>query len=171
MKSFPTFNINISYTYNKKASPITIKDCLENEKTNNGESIQFYCDICNSYMKSKMVNYQFYKTNNKIIFLLDRDACFNNSNNSVNIPFKIDDILDMKNYMIDSKQGFKYELIGIISSEIKEKRYVCFSKMYINQKWYLYIDELTEQKTIEEIITEHNNGKYIPYTLMYSKIN
>ena len=171
MKSFPTFNINISYTYNKKASPITIKDCLENEKTNNGESIQFYCDSCNSYMETKMIKYQFYKTNNKLIFLLDRDACFNNSNNSVNIPFKIDEILGMKNYMIDSRQGFKYELIGIISSEIKEKRYVCFSKMYINQKWYLYIDELTEQKTIEEIINEHNNGKYIPYTLMYSKIN
>lgn len=78
---------------------------------------------------------------------------------------------DNKNlFNFSNKNNLNYELIGIISYEIEKNKYVCFLKSYYNQKWYLYIDEYTEEKNLSQILNEHNNGKYAPYTLMYSRI-
>ena len=89
------------------------------------------------------------------------------------VPFQIDEKIDLEDYMFNPNINDKYELTCVISSEIEEKRYVCFLKSYINNKWYLYVDEsIEERNNIEDILNEHNNKfKYIPYILMYSKIS
>ena len=177
IKTFPTFELNISYAYQKMMPSgnriISLKDCLDNEKSSKDKSLKFYCDVCNSYRVSKEVNYQFYKINDKIIFLLDRGEGFDDDNFPLNIIFKIESIIDLNEYMLNPNLSSKFVLTGIISLESKEKRFVCFSKSFMNDKWYLYLDEYTEEKNcIEDILTEHNDKwKYIPYVLMYSKIN
>ena len=174
IKSFSTYELDICYAFQKKLSLnertiLTIKDCLDNEK-----AIKFYCDICKSYMKARRIYNKFYELNNKIIFLLGRDASFDENNYSIKIPFKIEEKINMIDYIIFPKSNckYEYELICIISSEIKEKRFVCFSKSYINNKWYLYIDELIEERNnIEDVLDENNNkNTFVPYILMYSKV-
>ena len=177
MKSSPTFELNITDAYENKVSPggnkiISLQECLNNETINNKKSILFYCNSCSSYINSNKVLYQFYKIGDKLIFLLERDSLEkgNNNNKSNNIIVNIDENINMKDYVCSGDKYLNYELIGIISSEIEQNRYVCFLKSYYNQKWYLYIDEYTEEKKLSDILNEHNNGKYAPYTLLYSRI-
>ena len=185
IKSFPTFELNITEAYKNKISPggnkiISLQNCLDNETINSNKSILFYCTICNSYIFSNKVIYQFYKLGDKLIFLLERNSDkTGNNNKSNNIILNIDEKINMNIYSYsDNKNLFNcsntnnlnYELIGIISYEIEKNKYVCFLKSYYIQKWYLYIDEYTEEKNLSQILNEHNNGKYAPYTLMYSRI-
>ena len=177
MKSFPTFELNITDAYENKVSPggnkiISLQECLNNETINNKKSILFYCNSCSNYTTSNKVLYQFYKMGDKLIFLLERDSLEkgNNNNKSNNIIVNIDEKIYMKDYAYSDKINLKYELIGIISSEIKQNRYVCFLKSFYNQKWYLYIDEYIEEKKLSDILNEHNNEYYAPYTLLYSRI-
>lgn len=177
-KSFSTFELNISETFQKimesENRTLSLKTCLDNEKTKiiNGMPFKFYCDVCNSYKTTKEINYLFYEINDKIIFLLNHDPGFDQDNLSFNIDFKIDEKIDLKEYMSNPNSNSIFELTGIISAEIKEKNFVCFSKSFINNKWYLYSDECTEEKkNFEDILKDHGNkGKYIPYMLMYNKI-
>ena len=177
LKSFPTFILDIGDVYSEIISSgkklFSLKDCLDFEINKNRNLLKFYCDSCHSYKESKSVNYKFNETNKKLIFLLKRDAGFNKDNYSMKVPFQIDEKIDLKDYMFNPNINDKYELTCVISSEIEEKRYVCFLKSYINNKWYLYVDEsIEERNNIEDILNEHNNKfKYIPYILMYSKIN
>ena len=176
IKSFSTYELNICSAYQKIMTPnekrdLFLKDCLNNEKINEEKPFKFYCNICKAYKITKEIYFQFYEIKDKIIFLLDRDSIFDENKLSLIIPFKLEETINMGEYMFIDNNTSKYELTGIISGEIKEKRYVCFSKSCVNNKWYLYIDEYTEKKNIKDILDEHNDKlKYIPYILMYSKI-
>ena len=183
MKSFPTFELNITEAYEKTPRGnkiISLQECLKNETINNNKSIQFYCTICKNYIISNKVLCQFYKLSDKLIFLIERNSDIKRNNHqSKNIILNINEKINMKSYSYsDSKNLFNnsnknnlnYELIGIISYEIDKNRYVCFLKSYYNQKWYLYIDEYTEEKNLSQILNEHNNGKFATYTLLYSRI-
>ena len=179
LKSFSTFELHISETFQKimesENRTLSLKTCLDNEKIKmmNGNPFKFYCDVCNSYKTTKEISYSFYEINDKIIFMLDHDPGFDSDNFSFNIDFKIDEKIDLEKYMLNPNPNSKFELTCIISAEIKEKKYVCFSKSFINGKWYLYSDEYTEEKNnIGDIIKDHGNKrKYIPYILMYNKIH
>ena len=180
IKSFTTYELNICSALQNIMSPkrkhnmITLKDCLDKEKINEGKPFKFYCKICEEYKIAKEIYHQFYEIKDKIIFLLDRDSILDENKLSVKIPFKLDEIIDMSEYLFINNNSInnpKYELTCVISGETKEKRYACFSKSFMNNKWYLYIDEYTEEKNIKEILDDHNNKcKFIPYILMYSKI-
>ena len=178
-KSFSTFELNISETFQKimesENRTLSLKTCLDNEKIKmmNANPFKFYCDFCNSYKTTKEISYSFYEINDKIIFMLDHDPGFDSDNFSFNIDFKIDEKIDLEKYMLNPNPNSKFELTCIISAEIKEKKYVCFSKSFINGKWYLYSDEYTEEKNnIGDIIKDHGNKrKYIPFILMYNKIH
>ena len=180
IKSFTTYELNICSALQNIMSPkrkynmIALKDCLDKEKINEGKPFKFYCKICEEYKIAKEIYHQFYEIKDKIIFLLDRDSILDENKLSVKIPFKLDEIIDMSEYLFINNNSInnpKYELTCVISGETKEKRYACFSKSFMNNKWYLYIDEYTEEKNIKEILDDHNNKcKFIPYILMYSKI-
>ena len=185
IKSFPTFELNITEAYINKISPggnktISLQECLGNETINNNKSILFYCTICNSYIFSNKVLYQFYKLGDKLVFLIERNSDIKGNNNkSNNIILNINEKIDMKYYSYSynknlfdcsNTNNLNYELIGIISFEIEKNIYTCFLKSYYNQKWYLYIDEYTEEKELSQILNMHNNGKYAPYILLYSRI-
>ena len=97
----------------------------------------------------------------KIIFLLDK--------NESNIPFKIEQTIDLKEYAFNPQKNFKYDLRGIISYDNNKKIFVAFIKSHINKKWYLYMDEIVEEKNdINEVLNDNNN-KYVHYSLMYAQ--
>ena len=174
-KSFSTFQLNICNLYQKNKSPggkifLSLYDCLDDEINNNGKSFKFYCDNCHSYIMSNIIHYKFTKTNKKLIFLLQQEIKFYNDTYSAQLRFKLDEKINIKKYLDNLNNDCKYELIGIISANIGGCDCVCFLKSYYNQKWYLYLDEYTEEKGFDDILKLHYNGKYAPFTLMYSKI-
>ena len=165
-KNYLTFHLNIAElsekNHIKEKNNITLQDCLKEEFNKN--NIKFLCEKCSSY-QSFNISYKFYEIGKKIIFILDRD-------NSDNISFIVEEKFDFKNYLNKAKNNTPYELCGIISKENhRDKLFVAFIKSHINKKWYLYMDEkVEEKKDINEVLNNNNNGKYIPYTLMYSQI-
>ena len=174
MKSFPTFNLNITEANeNFKLSigfkEISLLDCIKSETIENNKSIKFYCGICNNYIESKKVLYQFYSLSDKLIFILEQKETRGNEYKK-NIPLKINKIINLEEYAYPKNIQFNYELIGIISSEIGQN-YVCFLKSYYNNKWYLYNNEQTEEKDLKDILNGHNNGNLKPHTLLYSRID
>ena len=174
MKSFPTFNLNITETNENFKSSIGFKeisllDCIKSETIENNKSIKFYCGICNNYIESKKVLYQFYSLSDKLIFIIEQKETRGNEYKK-NIPLKINKIINLEEYAYPKNIQFNYELIGIISSEIGQN-YVCFLKSYYNNKWYLYNNEQTEEKDLKDILNGHNNGNLKPHTLLYSRID
>ena len=174
MKSFPTFNLNITEANENFKSSIGFKeisllDCIKSETIENNKSIKFYCGICNNYIESKKVLYQFYSLSDKLIFILEQKETRGNEYKK-NIPLKINKIINLEEYAYPKNIQFNYELIGIISSEIGQN-YVCFLKSYYNNKWYLYNNEQTEEKDLKDILNGHNNGNLKPHTLLYSRID
>ena len=168
-QNFFTFRLNPNdienYCNPNEIKNITIMDCLKNESCKN--NINYYCPKCNSY-KLFDIYYKFYEIGKKIIFLIDRDT----NNISSKIHFEVEEKIDLKEYIYKNRKKAKYELCGIISlDKNKENNFVSFIKCHLNQKWYLFIDDIyVEKKNINEILNDNNNGKYIPYTLMYSEI-
>lgn len=174
MKSFPTFTLNITEANENFKSSIGFKeisllDCIKNETIENKKSIKFYCGICNNYIESKKVLYQFYSLSDKLIFIIEQKETRGNEYKK-NIPLKINKIINLEEYAYPKNIQFNYELIGIISSEIGQN-YVCFLKSYYNNKWYLYNNEQTEEKDLKDILNGHNNGNLKPHTLLYSRID
>lgn len=174
MKSFPTFNLNITEANENFKSSIGFKeisllDCIKSETIENNKSIKFYCGICNNYIESKKVLYQFYSLSDKLIFIIEQKETRGNEYKK-NIPLKINKIINLEEYAYPKNIQFNYELIGIISSEIGQN-YVCFLKSYYNNKWYLYNNEQTEEKDLKDILNGHNNGNLKPHTLLYSRID
>ena len=174
MKSFPTFNLNITEANENIKSSIGFKeisllDCIKSETIENNKSIKFYCGICNNYIESKKVLYQFYSLSDKLIFIIEQKETRGNEYKK-NIPLKINKIINLEEYAYPKNIQFNYELIGIISSEIGQN-YVCFLKSYYNNKWYLYNNEQTEEKELKDILNGHNNGNLKPHTLLYSRID
>ena len=174
MKSFPTFNLNVTETNENFKSSIGFKeisllDCIKSETIENNKSIKFYCGICNNYIESKKVLYQFYSLSDKLIFIIEQKETRGNEYKK-NIPLKINKIINLEEYAYPKNIQFNYELIGIISSEIGQN-YVCFLKSYYNNKWFLYNNEQTEEKDLKDILNGHNNGNLKPHTLLYSRID
>lgn len=167
-----TFQLNICDILNNNfpniLQNITLKDCLQNEFHKN--NIIHFCKNCNSN-QSFDIYYKFYEIGKKIIFLLDRD----DSDFSKNIPYIVEEKIDFKDYKFDSRNNSIYELCGIISLEDNNNKnnkiFVTFIKSNINKKWYLCMDaKIEEKKDIKEVLNINNYRKYIPYTLMYTKI-
>ena len=163
-KNYSTFQLNINEiarlkknnSKKKDTKSISLLDCLGINKNN----INLFCENCNSYELFN-TSQKFYELGKKIIFLLDK--------NESNIPFKIEQTIDLKDYAFNPQKNFKYDLRGIISYDNNKKIFVAFIKSHINKKWYLYMDEIVEEKNdINEVLNDNNN-KYVHYSLMYAQ--
>jgi hypothetical protein len=65
----------------------------------------------------------------------------------------------------------KYNIIGIVSLAMRERKYVSFSKSLIDEQWYLYNDQSVSQINIDFIkksIEDYNF--YFPCILFYHEV-
>ena len=73
----------------------------------------------------------------------------------------------MDKYIEDSNRK-KFELIGIVSINLDENKYISFCESQQKNEWYLYNDEKVSKVDINEILNKHNEYKnLIPCILVY----
>ena len=103
------------------------------------------------------------------IFLLNRGINFDKANYLITIPFKVEEIIKIDNYLFN-RETKQYELTGIISICLKEDKYICFCKSFIDNKWYFYDDETILEQDFNYIELNTKNNNIIPYILLYKRI-
>ena len=169
--SFNTFNLDLEATQNFiKANEINIYDSLKNYKE--PKNFKTFCESCqeneNMISKSKI-----FLTSHVLIFLLNRDIDFSDKNDLLKIKFNIDEKIDLNDFIDEDHSPKKYQLIGIISIYLKEKRYVNFCESPVDKKWYFYNNEKkVEDINLQEVLKIHNkdDNEFIPTILVY-KVN
>ena len=173
--TFNTFNLDIVKCYNKKISQnanneISLKDCLDIFQKETFQNLR--CEICNNTFQKMLCLKRIFNTPNTFIFLLDRGVNFDNVNNLLYLPFKIEEEIDLdNNYIMNQKSSKRYKLTGIVSIFLKEKKYVSYCISPISKEWYFYNDEKVEDADINNIIQVHNIAQqFVPCVLAYKAI-
>ena len=168
LKKFNSFILNISGCYSSKKEKITITDCLKYQYE---EPKRPECQNC--HRKRFFVYSKIYSSPNIFLFLIDRGIDFNlNKNELLKIPLIIEDHLDLEDFIEKKDTPTKFELIGIVSILIKNKKYVSMCKSPIDNNWYNYNDEEVQQIEHTKVIELCNNSNmYIPCILIYKAIN
>ena len=166
--TYNTFELYILESYKIKKNPIKINDCLE--YYNNSKSINIPCRFCR---ESKIIySSNIFSSPLTFIFLLDRK---NFDKNLINIPFYIEENINLYNLVENKEAPKNYQLTGILSISREKTKYVSFCMSPVDKQWYLYDDETIEVKNLSNILQEHNNNsnnnnKYIPCILVYKAI-
>ena len=169
--SYNTFSLDIQKSYqfiknnkNNSNNYLTIYDCLEFYRNKKRE--EFKCNNCNN---KEMDNIQkIFSSPNNFVFLMDRREILDDINKLLEIPFHLDDKIDLNNFIENDNVPKEYELIVVVSFCIKEKKYVSYCRSPVDKMWYFYKDEFNKKVDIEEEINRHNNYKeFIPYILIY----
>ena len=108
-----------------------------------------------------------YSTPSYFIFSLNREG--NPAQNLLNIPFIIEENINLQPFIVEKQCFSKFKLQGIVSISSKQNnKYVCFGKSPVNDKWYLYNDDKVDISDINNILNLHNqNFDYIPCILLY----
>ena len=166
--SFNTYDLDIKRAYayylNNGKNYINIYNCLSyGEMTKQCKS---YCYNC----KSRAINNKqsrIYSPPNVFIFLLDRGNDFNQNYN--HIPFIVDGKIDLSNFIIRQNTPMQYRLTGIVSFNLKEKKYVSYCESPIDSNWYWYNDEKVNLVFCKDILNNIND-KDIPCILYYKSI-
>ena len=168
--NFYTFNIyelDISGAFQlKNKQRITIYDCLYYQQSPKRQN--FYCRCCNRYTQLENTS-KIYCSPNAFIFSLDRKYL---DNNYLNIPFYVQEKIDLNNFIEYDKAPKQYILIGIVSFGRQEKDYVSFCMSPVDKQWYYYCNENIQNAQLNTILNIHNNNMaYIPCILLYMRIN
>ena len=148
---------------NKKYNnaPFTLTDCLncQNQKIKN-----LFCEKCQNYQQFQ-INKNIFSSPVYFIFSLDRG---NLDQNLLNIQFKLEEKIDLIQYL-DNKGAFsKYQLSGVVSVYLNKNKYVCFGKSPVDKQWYIYDDNIVSNTNINEVINYNSNYGYVPCILLYS---
>ena len=166
--SFHTYDLDIKYTYEYYSKTgknyIDIYDCLSYGSML--KQSKSYCYNC----KSRAINYKqsrIYSPSNVFIFLLDRGINFNQ--NYFHIPFKVEEKINLSNFVIKKNIPIQYGLTGIVSFNLQEQKYASYCQSPIDSNWYLYNDEKVNLVSYEDILN-NKNGNDIPCILYYKSI-
>lgn len=164
-KSFNTFDLNISkYNKSDNKNNLTIYECLK--KLSQIDNI-IYCQECKDKMKFVILN-RIYSSPNIFIFILDRK---NMDEELIKISFNIEEKIDLNSFIEDKNSPKKYELIGVVSISMREKKYIAFSRSPINKNWYLFNDSEVHPIDLNFVIKSHNRFNfYTPCILFYESI-
>ena len=160
---FPLFELGIaeSFAYFKKG--LTIYDCLKFYEIPKKQKI--FCEKCKKY-NDKLISSKIFSPANIFIFSLNRK---NLDQNLMKIPFKIDNEIDIGNFM--EMKGFQsqYELIGIVSFYTAQQKYISICMSPVDNRWYIYNDESIQSIPLKIAIDYHNgeNSQFIPCILAY----
>ena len=158
---FETLELDIVSAYQKYNAPLNLCQTLfyQNQKNQ-----KIYCLREQQYTMANVTS-KIYSPN-YFIFSLNRG---NFDTNLMKIPFNLEQEIDISK-LLDNPQSYKkFELIGVVSiSTAENKKYVCFGRSPVNYKWYLYNDDHSAENTdINNVVSVHNSGQYIPCILMY----
>ena len=161
--NFETLDLDILGTFQKNSyAPISILSCLNYQSQ---KSQNIFCQKCQKYTQFQ-INTKIYSSPINFIFTLNRGYPDQNQN-LLNIKFMVEEKIDIGQYLENKKAFTKFELIGIVSYYMQEKKYVCFGKSPADKKWYLYNDEKVMDTNNNEVINSNNNMEYIPCILLY----
>ena len=164
---FQTFNtiqldsLNFKKTIGKNS--ITIFDCLNYELKLNKKII---CKYCNKNAHIKNISY-IYSSPKIFVFLLN-SGDFNEE--LLDLNFNLETTINLNKYIENKQSPKKYELIGIISIDINNKKYLNYCKSFEDKNWYFYYDEDVAQIQEKQVVMD-NNGKFIPSVLFYRSID
>ena len=161
--NFETLDLDILGTFQKNSyAPISLLSCLNYQSQ---KSQNIFCQKCQKYTQFD-INTKIYSSPINFIFTLNRGYPDQNQN-LLNIKFMVEEKIDIGQYLENKKAYTKFELIGIVSYYMQEKKYVCFGKSPADKKWYLYNDEKVMDTNNNEVINRNNNMEYIPCILLY----
>jgi hypothetical protein len=166
--SFNTFDLDIKNTYeyflNNEKNFININDCFSYGAM--PKKCNSYCYNCK---KRAIINRQsrIYSSPNVFIFLLDRGIEFNQ--NYIHIPFRVEEKIDLTNFIIKQNTSMQYKLTGIVSFNREEQKYVSYCQSPIDSNWYWYNDEKVNLVFCEDILNNKNDNE-IPCILYYKTI-
>ena len=161
--NFETLDLDILGTFQKNSyAPISLLSCLNYQSQ---KSQNIFCQKCQKYTQFQ-INTKIYSSPINFIFTLNRGYPDQNQN-LLNIKFMVEEKIDIGQYLENKKAFTKFELIGIVSYYMQEKKYVCFGKSPADKKWYLYNDEKVMDTNNNEVINSNNNMEYIPCILLY----
>ena len=161
--NFETLDLDILGTFQKNSyAPISLLSCLNYQSQ---KSQNIFCQKCQKYTQFQ-INTKIYSSPINFIFTLNRGYPDQNQN-LLDIKFMVEEKIDIGQYLENKKAYTKFELIGIVSYYMQEKKYVCFGKSPADKKWYLYNDEKVMDTNNNEVINRNNNMEYIPCILLY----
>ena len=150
---------------------MTIKDCIRFQYEEPEKTKLLICPNCHRRQKV-FVYSKIYSSPNIFLFLIDRGIDFNQYKNKLlKIPLIIEDQLDLDNFIEKKNNPTKYELIGIVSILIKDKKYVSMCKSPIDNNWYYFNDLKVQEIIYDNVINSNNNNNYyVPCILVYKSI-
>ena len=171
--SFSTFNFDIAKAYvenfQKGINDINVYDCLNKYQEVSYKNLK--CEKCNNSFQKIAEQSKIFSISHHLIFQLDRGLNFDKANTLMNILFSVEKEINLSNYIKNPLAPKHYELTGIVSIFLKEKKYVCYSKSPIDNNWYYYNDENIQYTELKIVLEEHNSiDKYIPCILIYKSI-
>jgi len=167
---FNTYDLDIKNTYEyylkNGKNNINLYDCLfYGSIPKSGNSYCYNCKNTTNYFRQSRI----YSPPNVFIFLLDRGIDF--SQNIIHIPFKVEEKIDLSDFVIKKNTPVHYGLTGIVSFNLKEQKYVSYCQSPIDSNWYLYNDEKVNLVFFEDIVNNKNdNDNDIPCILYYKPI-
>ena len=142
----------------------TIYDIINYELTKKEES---NCENCQNQVKFNKVSL-IYSSSKIFVFFLE-NGDFNEE--LLNIKFILEEVINLNKFIENENSPKKYELIGIISTNINDKKYHSFCKSFEDQQWYHFNDETVEKKNDKQILFNNNGGEFIPNILLYKAID
>ena len=168
LQSYETLDLDLSNFYKMNYnSSLTIGKCLEFQTFKNE---RFFCKICKIYNMSNITT-RIYTLPNYLVFSLNRESA-NQNINLLNVPFIVEENIELSNYIEYNQSFSRYELQAIVSISMKDNKYVCFGKSPVDHIWYLYNDENCCNGDIQTVLNLNNNNQgFIPCILLYKAIS
>ena len=162
-RAYNYYDLNIKKcSENCKNVILSIKDCLNFLSQNMVQNT--FCSNCKEKTNFNIFD-RIYSSSKIFVFILDREDL---NEKLMKIPFKLDESIDLSNFIEDNNSYKNYNLIGIVSISLREKKYIGFSKSPIDKQWYLYNDENVKKINIDFVKKSHEEFNfYVPYILFY----
>lgn len=169
LKTYNTFSLDFENSFNNiknQKNTLTIYDCLEYHKIPHQRNL--FCNNCKNQKKMDCIS-KILSSPIHFVFLIDRGGdYFEDTQQLLSIPFILNDKIRLENFVDNEKTPKNYELIGIVSISVIEKKYISICNSPVDNNWYLYSDENFKQVDISNIIKKHNESKeLIPSILIY----
>ena len=163
--NYHTYQLDIlEFSEKVRKTDVNLFDCLNFELR---KKQMKYCNNCKKITEKENISI-IYSSPKYFIFLLN-DGNFNEK--LLDFQFSIEERINLNKLIEEKNSPRKYELIGIVSIDVKTKKYVNFCKGFQNQQWYLFRDENYTKTKIDEIMIDNNNSKFIPCILFYKSLN
>ena len=158
LNNIPILKLDISGAYQNIKEPLTILKCLKHQSNKKENS---FCSVCKDN-KNMITTSNIYSSPNYFIISIDRG---NKNQELMNIPFTLENNIDISQYLENKLSPSKYELKGVVSISINENnKYICFGNSPVDNKWYLYNDENVKNIDFNNF---KNYQTYIPCILIY----